>query len=179
MKNLTLVLIAIVALSTSAFAQSLSDAQCSVVRAIDAKFPALNKGTDDQRREFALKVAQQFTFSFPGEGWGSKAAGPGRPQTKDVVARNRNGALDGWELVDGASRSVKCNDHLDLAGQLFIPVSPVDYLGSTPPPPPPPPPTGEIEARLKAIEDVEREQLATSNAILELLQKAASRLGIK
>jgi hypothetical protein len=36
-----------------------------------------------------------------------------------------------------------------------------------------------VEARLKAIEDVNRDQLATSKAILELLQKAAGKFGIK
>jgi hypothetical protein len=173
MKKMILVLVALLALGSPVFAQPLSDAQCAIVRAIDAKFPALNKGTDDQRREFALKVAQQFTFSFPGEGWGSKAAGSGRPQTKDVVARNRNGVLDGWELVDGASRSVKCNDHITLDGQLFIQVAPVDYLASAPPPPPPPPPPDSETITIL------REQLATSKAILELLKKTAGKFGVQ
>lgn len=222
--------------SPPAHAQALTDAQCNVVKAIDAKFPALNKGSDDDRRVFARRVAEQFAFSFPGEGWGSKDAGGGRPPTKDVVARLRNGVLDGWELVDGASRSVKCNDHITLDGQHFIAVQPIDYLSSAPPPPPPPPPGDfvthaearatfdELSARLVRRENAEldlnkrlsavetnvkdlldaivtvdhrltmledgkpgtpagdgsaAEQLAVTKQILELLKKAALRLGIQ
>lgn len=133
-----LFIVACLFLATPVWAQSLTEAQCNVVKAIDAKFPTLNKGSDDQRREYALKVAQQFAFSFPAEGWGSKDAGGGRPQTKDVVARLRNGVLDGWELVAGATRSVKCNDHITLDGQHFIQVDPHDWLGAGETPPPPP-----------------------------------------
>lgn len=203
MKKLVLVLVALVAFSSPAFAQALTDAQCSVVRQIDAKFPALNKGDDDTRREFARMVAEQFAFAFPGEGWGSKDAGGGRPPTKDVVARNRNGVLDGWELVDGGSRAIKCNDHITLEGQHFIEVRPVDHLGV--PPPPPPPGDFVTRADFDAARRLTASELSTLSAristleaggvvpstthhddeveailrqILELLKKASARLGI-
>jgi hypothetical protein len=187
-------------LATSAGAQSLTDAQCAAAKAIDAKFPTLNKGSDDQRREYALKVAQQFAFSFPAEGWGSKDAGGGRPPTKDVVARLRNGVLDGWELVDGATRSVKCNDHITLDGQHFIQVDPHDWLGAGETPPPPPgdlvtrqqfeTALSALEARIAKLEqaptgsggdpsDAAKQQLDVSKQILELLKKTAAKFGVQ
>lgn len=175
-------------ISSTAFAQSLPDAQCNVLKQMGAKFGALNHGSDDQRREFALKVAQQFAFSFPGEGWGSKSAGPGRPQTKDVVARQKNGALDGWDLVNGSTLDVVCTSHVDLAGQVFIPVTPVDYLGTSTPPPPPPPPsasgaaTADLQQQqmillLQIIQKLEEQNAALTKGLAEL--KAQIATGVK
>lgn len=194
-----LFIVACLFLATPVWAQSLTDAQCAAAKAIDAKFPTLNKGSDDQRREYALKVAQQFAFSFPAEGWGSKDAGGGRPQTKDVVARLRNGVLDGWELVDGATRSVKCNDHITLDGQHFIQVDPHDWLGAGETPPPPPgdfvtrqqfeTALSALEARIAKLEqapagggdttDAAKQQLDVSKQILELLKKTAAKFGVQ
>jgi hypothetical protein len=127
-----------------ATAQSLPAPACAALQALEQKHGALNQGTDDQRRAFALIVAEQFAFSFPGEGWGTKSADPGRPQTKDAVARLRGATLDGWDLVDGGTRRVTCNSHIDLQGQNFIAVTPRNHLDDAPPPPdtPPPTPTG-------------------------------------
>jgi hypothetical protein len=188
-------------LATSAGAQSLPDAQCATLKQLGAKFGTLNKGTDDQRRQFALIVAEQFAFSFPGEGWGSKSAGGGRPQTKDVVARQRNGVLDGWDLVNGSTLDVVCTSHVDLQGQQFIAVNAVDHLESAPPPPPPPPgdfvtrqqfetALSALEARIAKLEqtppasggdpsDAAKQQLDVSKQILELLKKTAAKFGVQ
>lgn len=138
-KRLTLAFAFVLALAVPppAFAQSLAAAPCDTLKQLGAKFGALNKGTDDERRQFALIVAEQFAFAFPGEGWGSKAAGPGRPQSKDVVARQTLIGLDGWDLVDGTTRAVRCDVHVDLPGQLFIAVTPSDHLGGGGPIDPP------------------------------------------
>jgi hypothetical protein len=138
-KKSVLALLLALVLAAPAFAQTLPPAQCTVLQQLGAKFGALNKGTDEERRQFALIVAEQFAFSFPGDGWGAKSAGPGRPPSKDVVARNRAGTLDGWDLVDGTTRAVRCTSHVDLPGQLFIEVDAVDHLGA---PVIDPPPTG-------------------------------------
>lgn len=195
--RMTLFVVAIaLLLSAPAIAQPLTDAQCSVLKQLGAKFGALNHGSDDQRREFALKVAQQFAFSFPSEGFGSKSAGAGRPQTKDVVARQKNGVLDGWDLVNGSTLDVVCTSHLTLDGQVFIPVQPVDYLGSAPPPPPPPPPgdfatKADLEALAARVAKLEAgstqpgnpppadEQLVILRQILELLKKTAGKFGVQ
>lgn len=124
--------------STLVGAQALPAPQCAVLQQLGAKFGTLNQGSDDQRREFALKVAQQFAFSFPGEGWGSKDAGGGRPQTKDAVARVLGqGALIGYDLVNGDTRQVVCGGQMDLTGQHFIDVTPHDWLGTPKPVDPP------------------------------------------
>lgn len=87
-------------------------------------------------------------------------------QVIDIISQNESpNASPGWSEVPKRSG----NNWAAPVG-----CGPVD-----PPPPPPPPPPSEVEARLKAIEEVNRAQLATSNAILELLQKAASKFGIK
>lgn len=195
-----LLILAFLFLATSAGAQSLPDAQCATLKQLGSKFGTLNKGTDDQRRQFALIVAEQFAFSFPGEGWGSKSAGAGRPQTKDVVARQRNGVLDGWDLVNGSTLDVVCTSHLDLAGQVFIAVNAVDHLGSAPPPPPPPPgdfvtrqqfetAISALESRIAKLEqapasggdpsDAAKQQLDVSKQILELLKKTAAKFGVQ
>lgn len=169
-RGLWLALLLAVVVALPARAQSLSEAQCAVLKQLGSKFGSLNRGTDDQRREFALKVAQQFAFSFPGEGWGSKSAGPGRPPTKDAVARQHDGVLEGWDLVDGTSREVTCTTHLDLTGQIFLAVTPLNHLGTggtTDPPPPPPQPSGAATA------DLQQQQLAI---LLQILGKLDAQL---
>jgi hypothetical protein len=96
-------------------------------------------------------LCQQLNFSFPSAGWGHKSAGPGRPHSKDVVCTMN--PFIGWDVVlaaGGPNPTLQLNgDSIDLSGQIFEPVSPVDYLGSTPPPPPNPP--TDIEAKLDYI----------------------------
>lgn len=160
-----------------ATAQSLPAAACDTLQRLGAKFGSLNQGDDDQRRQFALIVAEQFAFSFPNQGWGSKSAGAGRPQTKDVVARQGMMGLEGWDLVDGATRQVTCTSHVDLQGQVFIAVAPRDHLGGSPPPPPPgplpgplPPPPPEL---LTATADLQQQQLAL---LLQIIAKLETQL---
>jgi hypothetical protein len=87
-------------------------------------------------------------------------------QVIDIISQNESpNATPGWSEVPKRS------------GNNWA--APVGCDPVEPPLPPPPPPTSEVEARLKAIEDVNRDQLATSKAILELLQKAAGKFGIK
>lgn len=163
MKKL-LLLVSLLAYSVPSYAQALPGPACAELQAIDAKFGGLNQGTDDARRQFALIVAEDFAFKFPGEGWGSKSADPGRPQTKDVVARQRGNTLEGWDLVDGGTKRVTCTSHVDLTGQHFIPVTPRNHLeAETPPPPPPPAPTG-----LTVIERVTALQARTEDVIQAL-----------
>lgn len=154
--------------TAQAQAQSLPDAACTTLKALGGKFGNLNRGTDDDRRRFALMVAQQFKFSFPDQGWGTKSAGEGRPQTKDAVARQVGSRLDGWDIVDGSTREVTCAAHVDLPGQTFIPVVATNHLGEIVVVPPPPPP-----------DDIALQQLAVTREILALLQRAAARFGIK
>lgn len=78
--------------------------------------------------------AEQFAFSFPGEGWGHKAAGGGRPPSTDVIARNMSSGLWGFDLILNQGTSgqslIDRPGALNLAGQEFIPVTAKNHLGN-------------------------------------------------
>ncbi|HXG88756.1 MAG TPA: hypothetical protein VNJ02_10505 [Vicinamibacterales bacterium] len=81
------------------------------------------------------RAAEQFAFSFPGEGWGMKSADPSRPASHDVLARQLNGSLVGYRIVPPARNPPLFN----LTGQHFIPVAPVNHVGDVPSGPSPVP----------------------------------------
>jgi hypothetical protein len=107
--------------------------------------------TDDEGRAWTRKVAEQFAFSFPAEGWGHKDAGGSRPPSSDVIATRTPfrgyDLLGGLGAVDTAGRPIPPTlitspGAIDLAGQHFIEVTPIDHLdagggsggaGTTPP----------------------------------------------
>ncbi len=153
----------------AAFGQALTAPQCHALIQLGAKFAMLKDSTnDDERRQFALIVAEQFAFSFPADGWGTKRAGDGRPQTKDVVARQRNGMLEGFDLVNGSTRAIVCDSYVALPGQIFIPVTPRDHLASAAPPPTPPPSTPPPAPPPECAQLQERlAQLATKADVIE------------
>lgn len=113
-----------------------------VLRELAAKFPTeIASANDDTRRVFALRMAQQLAFSVSPE-WGTKKAGPGNPQTKDGVARFIGSQLCVWDVVSGSTKQLQFYDGEPIGPpQVFIPVKPINHLGSTPPPPVEPPPT--------------------------------------
>lgn len=150
---------------------NLSERGAQIIRALYEQHVDLAEGTDDQRRTLTRMMAEQFRYEL-GPAYGTKAAGFGRPQSKDAIAvRDGSGQLWGWDWQDGNSRKPRVgpgSPAMDITGQLFIDVSPgVDHLGTTqpqpqpvPPPPPPPPPEGDIWSAIGAIErrlaDLER-----------------------
>lgn len=82
-------------------------------------------------RAFVLKAAEQFAHSFPGQGWGIKAAAAGRPTSDNVLARQMGGRLIGYRIVPATVQPAE----LELTGQLFVPVQAVNHLGDLPPVP--------------------------------------------
>jgi hypothetical protein len=102
-------------------------------------------GITDTRR-----IAEQFAFSFPSEGWGQKSADPHRPISDNVIARRD--PFVGFQVVPATLAPTS----YDLRGQVFHAVTPVNHLGDVskpepPPPPPPPPPTTEPLPDLAAV----------------------------
>jgi hypothetical protein len=99
--------------------------------AFAAKFGLPDHG-DDHAREWTKQLAEQFAFSFPGEGWGTKRASHSRPPSTDVICRPENGILIGYDtVIDAGISSAQLNPHPhgeDLTGQVFISVSPIDHL---------------------------------------------------
>lgn len=75
---------------------------------------------------YVTRVAEQLAFAFPGEGWGTKSAAPGRPVSGDVIARQAAGRLTGYRIVPPTMNP----EAIDLPGQNFIAVAPQNHLGS-------------------------------------------------
>lgn len=106
---------------------------------------------EEQARQWSTRLAEQLLFSRPAEGWGKKRADPGRPVSKDAIARSIDGRLWSWDILIGTGTGAPTlnlgAESEDITGQVFVPVSPVDYLDGHPvpapaplPAPPPPPP---------------------------------------
>lgn len=115
--------------------------------------PAPNN--DDACREWTRRVAEQFAFTFPGEGWGHKSAGNGRPPSTDVIATSS--PFEGYDLINNqgaGNQSLNTRPGaIPLPGQVFITVTPTNHIGSVvEPPPPPPPPPSNLEARVAKLE---------------------------
>jgi len=99
------------------------------------KFP-IPSGEDPGPRQLWLhRFAEQACFSL-GSAYGHKRAGSGRPHSEDVIARNDSRGFIGWDLVieAGTSRQRPCDataDGIDLGGQVFEAVQPVDHLAGS------------------------------------------------
>ena len=100
---------------------------------------------EDKAREWTFRLGQQFAFTFPGEGWGTKSAGGPRPQSTDVIARQTGGRLLGYDVVgnQGLPSQVLISNpgEMDITGQLFIATPAKDWLADAPAPVPRPAPT--------------------------------------
>lgn len=97
---------------------------------------------DDACRDWTRRLAEQFAYEF-GTNWGTKQADPGRPPSTDCICTAS--PFTGFDVLINQATSwqtVATNPPpLDLTGQVFIAVVPVDHLGlddstgTTPPPP--------------------------------------------
>lgn len=97
-------------------------------------------------RDTVRRIAEQFAFSFPGEGWGHKSSSPAHPPSDNVMARQTAGPLVGYVVIPRQANPLP----IPLSGQHFIAVSPQNHLGvpnpgPTPTPTPgPTPPAGTV-----------------------------------
>ena len=119
---------------------------------------ALAHGDDDQRRQLARMIAEQARYEL-GPSWGHKRADPGRPPSKDAIAQQQpDGKLFAWDLFNGATREPNADpESIDITGQTFIVVPPVNHLGIAPdelpnvsPDEPPTVPSGSDVAQIAA-----------------------------
>ena len=144
-----------------------------VLKRIGELFPALRKSADDDgRRQFNEKLAQQLDYAFPTKGWGMKRASKTRPISKDSVARVVEGALCGWDTVNGSTREMNLNADGEVldAAQVYVDVTATNHLGGQPPPPPPVDTECEDEVKtLRAQRDAALTQVATlSSRVVDL-----------
>lgn len=137
-------------------AQQWEEKHRNLLRSYEAKYglPALN---GDAARAWTRRLAEQFKFSFPNEGWGHKAGGGGRPPSTDVIARQMSNGLWGYDLILNQGISSQEMDYnpgaINLAGQEFIPVTATNHLGNVVEPEPQIPPVDtKLQARVEALE---------------------------
>jgi hypothetical protein len=118
---------------------NLTARQIQIVKTLYSRNRPLADGTDDQRRQLVMLIAQQVAFEY-GSTWGTKRADPGRPLSKDAIAHTPlGGTLLAWDLFNGATRVPFDNpSSIDISSQVFVTVTPVDHLKDTTVPVPPP-----------------------------------------
>lgn len=101
----------------------------AIVDALFAQHEPLAKGTEDDRRALTLMMAQQLCFEL-GPHWGTKSSSPTNPQSKDALAfRDDVGFLVCFDWQNGGDREViRFPTALEIPGQHFIAVFPINHL---------------------------------------------------
>lgn len=152
------------------------------------------EGHENACREWTIKFCQQAAWAFPAQLYGAKRAAPDRPIGKDVLAQNLATGLIGWDVLIGAGTGVPSligapGESLDLSAQVFVPVTPVNWLNGTAPVPDPEPEPDDghvceecklVLERLEVlIEQAFRQTtaLTTIAEVAELLRPALRRQG--
>lgn len=113
----------------------LTEPQQSVANDFHNRFglPAWN--SDEDARHWTRRLCEQMHFSFPNVGFGHKAGGGGRPPSTDVLALRKGNIFVGWDVIPNQGRQNQSFDaggeSVDLAGQEFIPVEPINHLQTT------------------------------------------------
>lgn len=181
MKKLSLVLIVLFAFGAPAWAQTpnrLDVVRGSAGSGLGADLMNGCKTSKEACGQFTRLVA----CALAADGFGLLTKNPGENQVNGfavdaIIYKPTNQVIDIISQNESANASPGWSEVPKRSGNNWA--APVGCSPVIPPPPPTPPDPSEVEARLKAIEEVNRDQLATSKAILELLQKAASKFGIK
>jgi hypothetical protein len=126
-------------------------------------------GGDDGARLWTHMAAEQFRYAF-GPAWGTKAQSPAHPQSTDAIAyQGPEGFFACDTLFAAGSPDCKLNPHpeaIDITGQHFIAVEPMDHLGEEPPP-------EDLAARVDALE----QQVAEFKAWRERTDRKLTRAG--
>lgn len=138
----------------------------------------ISHGADDEvRRGATLKIAQQCRFEL-GPRWGHKRADPGRPPSADVFAYKDEAIFVGWDW-SVPSGVANFPESIDLSGQVFIEVEPVNHLNIETGPVTPPGDTNddtildalaELKKTLSAVQaELARLDILTSNLEIDRL----------
>lgn len=96
---------------------------------------ALAMGSDDQRRSLTKMIIEQLVFDFPQDSYSWKSADPGRPPSKDSIARTVGGRLCNWDWQNGQTRQRAVQTGQigeDITGQNPIYVAGVNHLAQPP-----------------------------------------------
>mgnify|MGYP001595229896 CR=1 FL=1 len=105
---------------------------------------AAHSAEDEKRRAITRKIAEQCRLEL-GPNWGTKRADPGRPPSADVVSTQSPFIGWDWSVPGGVAQFP---ESIDLAGQTFVAVEPINHLAPAPVPAPEPipvpPPTSPL-----------------------------------
>jgi hypothetical protein len=116
------------------------------VQIIDALYnPGLAFGSDDDRRALTRTFIEQMVFEMPSDGWTWKSADPGRPPSKDSIAKLAGGRLCNYDWQNGGTRQRQVQPGTigeDITGQNPIHVAGVNHLSDVPNPGTPAPVPG-------------------------------------
>jgi len=116
--------------------------------------PALD---GESARTWTRMLAEQFLFTFPKEQWGTKRADSARPPSTDVICTKK--PFYGYDVLISQGAPGQALAHhpeaINLEGQIYIAVEPVDHLTAGAPgqvyPYPDEPTTGQAyQDRVKA-----------------------------
>lgn len=103
---------------------------------------------DDLRRATTMRIAEQCRFEL-GSNWGTKRYTWTHPLSTDVICTQS--PLVGWDWSVPAGIA-QFPESIDLRGQIFVPVDPVDHLGAPPGPVPlPPAPSSDLTQVLNEL----------------------------
>ena len=107
----------------------------NLLKDFHAKFglPALDS---ESARKWTFKLGQQFNYTFPTEGWGTKKSTPTSPQSTDVIC-TRNPFIGYDVILSQGAPHQSLNEHPDEihltgSGQVFIETPEFDYLDQDP-----------------------------------------------
>jgi len=150
-----------------------TDQHQTLLEAFVALFGLPPWNDDDAARAWTYRLAQQFNFSFPSEGWGTKSGGQGRPPSTDVICTRS--PFVGYDVIvgqgDPSQTMATMPGPIGLAGQVFIETPAADHLGiqtTVPPPPTTPPVTPPTVTGCKFVPAVEAEfKLAVVSSAVE------------
>lgn len=87
---------------------------------------------DQDCRDWCYRFAQQAHYSL-GPTFGAKSTSPGGQTSKDVMAMRDSSGLNGWDVLTAAGGGSPTLNippgWVDLTGQAFVPVQPINHLG--------------------------------------------------
>jgi len=103
-----------------------------IINELAAKNPDLVRGDDEARRQLTRFIAEQCRFEL-GPNWGTKRASETRPLSADVVCMQN--PFVGWDTQIAGGTIAQFPESIELAGQVFVPVDPVQHLPASDSPP--------------------------------------------
>jgi len=155
----------------------------AIIDALLGLFPALAKGSDEERRSLTSFIAEQMCFEL-GSGWGTKRADANRPLSKDAIAfRNADNTIEIWDWQNGTTRARQVQAGAppteSHSRQVFVAVPPVDHLGvvGRPPDSPGPPVLEPDDEFARLIDEAALRICSAIGELVDTLEKLDARLG--